>query len=45
MRKICVVFAVLFLLLLIVGCGPRGDIGVIGGADGPTKIIVAGPHK
>ena len=31
------------LALLLSGCAERASVGVIGGADGPTAIIVTGP--
>ena len=39
MNKILCSISVLFCILLI-GCGQDSSIGVIGGADGPTAIIV-----
>ena len=35
--------ALLFLAVLLTGCS-RVSYGVIGGADGPTSIIVSGPN-
>lgn len=34
------VIAVLSVAVALVGCGSK-DIGIIGGADGPTSIIVS----
>ena len=30
--------------LLLAGCAQAVSVGVIGGADGPTQIIVSGPR-
>lgn len=34
-------FVLLLAVLCLTGCGPSADIGIIGGADGPTEIVVA----
>lgn len=33
-------FVIVLALLCLTGCVPSADIGVIGGADGPTEIVV-----
>ena len=43
MKKLTSLFLSLMLLLGLAGCGGTSDIGIIGGADGPTTIIVTGP--
>ena len=40
MKKILCIISVL-LCILLSGCGDATSIGIIGGADGPTSIIVA----
>lgn len=35
----------LLLVLLLTGCSQSGSIGIIGGSDGPTAIIVQGNEK
>ena len=40
MKKALCIVSVLFCILLS-GCGDAASIGIIGGADGPTSIIVA----
>ena len=38
-------FSVLIPALLLTGCGRESaSVGIIGGADGPTAILVAGPE-
>lgn len=41
MSKILCIISV-FLCILLTACGNDSSIGIIGGADGPTSIIVAG---
>ena len=40
MKKVLYITSILFCILLS-GCGDATSIGIIGGADGPTSIIVA----
>lgn len=40
MKKLLVITSIL-LCILLSGCGDATSIGIIGGADGPTSIIVA----
>ena len=40
MKILCIISAILCILLT--ACGNDSSIGIIGGADGPTSIIVAG---
>ena len=40
MKKI-LIFSLLLLCMLLVSCTDNNSIGIIGGADGPTAIIVA----
>ena len=42
LRKLVSLLTVLTLLLLPLGLAEEASIGVIGGADGPTSIFVAG---
>ncbi|MBE6991927.1 MAG: sodium ion-translocating decarboxylase subunit beta [Ruminococcaceae bacterium] len=39
MRKL--ILPIILLMSLLTGCGEKNSIGVIGGADGPTAIIVS----
>lgn len=39
MKKLALAAAVLLMLLSVCGCKTQ-DVGIIGGADGPTQIIV-----
>ena len=41
MKKVLYITSIL-LCILLSGCGDATSIGIIGGADGPTSIIVAG---
>lgn len=43
MKRYAWLIAVLSAALLLSACGKGGSVGVIGGADGPSKIIVTGP--
>ncbi len=44
MKKIlCIISAILCIFLI--ACGNDSSIGIIGGADGPTSIIVADKGK
>ena len=40
-KKLTAVLLSILLLLSLIGCGNSADIGIIGGADGPTAIIVS----
>lgn len=40
-KKLTAFLLSLLLLLSIVGCGSSADIGIIGGADGPTAIFIS----
>ena len=40
MKKVLYITSIL-LCILLSGCGDATSIGIIGGADGPTSIIVA----
>ena len=40
MKKLLGITSIL-LCILLSGCGDDSSIGIIGGADGPTSIIVA----
>ena len=42
-RRLTALLLSFLLLLSIVGCGNSADIGIIGGADGPTAIIISTP--
>ena len=42
-KKITALLLSLLMLLSLIGCGSSADIGIIGGADGPTAIIVSTP--
>ena len=43
MRKMTLLVLCLLLALLLGGCAERASLGIIGGADGPTVVIVSGP--
>lgn len=43
MKKLFCFVLSLSMLFALAACGGGNDVGVIGGADGPTQIIVSGP--
>jgi len=44
MKKVLYITSIL-LCILLTACGDDSSIGIIGGADGPTSIIVAEKEK
>ena len=43
-KAVCLLLALLGTAALLAGCAQAVSVGVIGGADGPTEIIVSGPR-
>ena len=43
MKRMTLLLLCALAALLLSGCAERASVGVIGGADGPTSIIVTGP--
>lgn len=43
-KAVCLLLALLGTAALLAGCAQSVSVGVIGGADGPTQIIVSGPR-
>lgn len=41
MKKLAVLLVVILAANLLSACTPRSTVGVIGGADGPTSVIVS----
>ena len=42
MKKVITALLAVMLLVLLCSCGKDSSLGIIGGADGPTAIIVSG---
>ena len=43
MKRVILLLLCALTVLLLSGCAERAAVGVIGGADGPTTIIITGP--
>ena len=43
-KAVCLLLALLGTAALLAGCAQAVSVGVIGGAAGPTEIIVSGPR-
>ena len=41
-KRFCIFLLAALLLLPLCACGNRSSVGVIGGADGPTAVLVSG---